>query len=168
VADLRKHELARRADVFFRPSPGSDLVWLQAVAKYILDNDLHDASFLAERVNNVDAFVQSLSDYTLEYASEHTGLSVEVLTDVAERIARAGSVCALWGMGVTQHHGGSNTSTAISNLLLVTGNYGRTGTGAYPLRGHNNVQGASDFGCVNTFLPGYQAVSDSAVPHCRT
>ncbi|MFT6146080.1 MAG: formate dehydrogenase major subunit [Myxococcota bacterium] len=163
VADLRKHELARRADVFFRPSPGSDLVWLQAVAKYILDNDLHDASFLAERVNNVDAFVQSLSDYTLEYASEHTGLSVEVLTDVAERIARAGSVCALWGMGVTQHHGGSNTSTAISNLLLVTGNYGRTGTGAYPLRGHNNVQGASDFGCVNTFLPGYQAVSDSAV-----
>lgn len=66
-------------------------------------------------------------------------------------------------MGVTQHHGGSNTSTAISNLLLVTGNYGREGTGAYPLRGHNNVQGASDFGCINTVFPGYQKVADDAV-----
>lgn len=66
-------------------------------------------------------------------------------------------------MGVTQHSNGSDTSTAISNLLLVTGNYMRPGTGAYPLRGHNNVQGASDHGSMPNFLPGYQSVNDPEV-----
>ena len=72
-------------------------------------------------------------------------------------IAEADSVCILWAMGVTQHSQGSDTSTAISNLLLVTGNYMRPGTGAYPLRGHNNVQGASDHGSMPNFLPGLPA-----------
>src|SRR6204780_944645 len=63
-------------------------------------------------------------------------------------------------MGVTQHSQGSDTSTAISNLLLATGNYMRTGTGAYPLRGHNNVQGASDHGAMPNFMPGYQKLDD--------
>ena len=65
-------------------------------------------------------------------------------------------MCVLWAMGVTQHSMGSDTSTAISNLLLVTGNYMRPGTGAYPLRGHNNVQGASDHGAMPNNFPGYQ------------
>src|SRR4051812_34369368 len=78
-------------------------------------------------------------------------------------IADAKSVCALWAMGVTQHSNGSDTSTAISNLLLVTGNYMRPGTSAYPLRGHNNVQGASDHGAMPNFLPGYQSVDDPEV-----
>jgi formate dehydrogenase major subunit len=72
-------------------------------------------------------------------------------------------VCILWAMGVTQHSQGSDTSTAISNLLLITGNYMRTGTGAYPLRGHNNVQGASDYGSMPNMLPGYQLVEDPEV-----
>src|SRR3977135_3812093 len=72
-------------------------------------------------------------------------------------------VCILWAMCVTQHSNGSDTSTAISNLLLVSGNYMRTGTGAYPLRGHNNVQGASDHGAMPNFLPGYQHVDDPEV-----
>ena len=75
-------------------------------------------------------------------------------------IADAKRMCILWAMGVTQHHQGSDTSTAISNLLLVTGNYMRPGTGAYPLRGHNNVQGASDNGSMPNMLPGYQSVDD--------
>src|SRR5260370_20140318 len=78
-------------------------------------------------------------------------------------IADAERVCILWAMGVTQHSNGSDTSTAISNLLLVTGNYMRPGTGAYPLRGHNNVQGASDHGAMPNFLPGYQSVDDPEV-----
>ena len=73
-------------------------------------------------------------------------------------------MCVLWAMGVTQHSNGSDTSTAISNLLLVTGNYMRPGTGAYPLRGHNNVQGASDHGSMPNFLPGYQPVEDPRGP----
>jgi formate dehydrogenase major subunit len=85
------------------------------------------------------------------------------LIKVARMIAEAGSVCILWAMGVTQHVAGSDTSTAISNLLLATGNYMRPGTGAYPLRGHNNVQGASDHGAMPNFFPGYQKVEDPAI-----
>ena len=86
-----------------------------------------------------------------------------MLKEVAEEVAKADSVCGLWAMGVTQHTGGSDTSTAISNLLVATGNYGRTGTGGYPLRGHNNVQGASDFGSITTFYTGYQEVKDPEI-----
>src|SRR5438093_13348738 len=78
-------------------------------------------------------------------------------------ITEAEGVCVLWAMGVTQHTMGSDTSTAISNLLLITGNYMRAGTGAYPLRGHNNVQGASDHGSMPNNLPGYQSVDDPEV-----
>jgi formate dehydrogenase major subunit len=78
-------------------------------------------------------------------------------------VAEAERVCILWAMGVTQHSQGSDTSTAISNLLLITGNYMRPGTGSYPLRGHNNVQGASDNGSMPNNLPGYQSVDDKEV-----
>ncbi len=78
-------------------------------------------------------------------------------------IAEAEGVCVLWAMGVTQHTMGSDTSTAISNLLLATGNYMKPGTGAYPLRGHNNVQGASDHGAMPDYFPGYQRVDDAAI-----
>ena len=84
-------------------------------------------------------------------------------TTVAHEIATAKSTCILWAMGVTQHCGGSDTSTAICNLLLVTGNFMRPGTGAYPLRGHNNVQGASDFGSMPNIYSGYQKVADADV-----
>ena len=89
---------------------------------------------------------------------------METLETVAHADRRARSaMCILWAMGVTQHSQGSDTSTAISNLLLVTGNYMRPGTGAYPLRGHNNVQGASDHGSMPNKLPGYQSVDDPEV-----
>ena len=97
-----------------------------------------------------------------------------LLRTVAHMIADAERVCILWAMGVTQHSQGSDTSTAISNLLLITGNYMRPGTGAYPLRGHNNVQGASDHGAMPNMLPGYQSVDDPEVraairePHGRS
>jgi len=88
---------------------------------------------------------------------------METLATVARMIAEAPSVCILWAMGVTQHVMGSDTSTAMSNLLLVTGNYMRPGTGAYPLRGHNNVQGASDHGAMPNYFPGYQKVDDPEI-----
>ncbi|MBW4026940.1 MAG: formate dehydrogenase subunit alpha [Acidobacteria bacterium] len=163
VADLRRHEMADRADIFIQPSPGTDLVWLSAVTKYIFDNGLAKMDFIERWVNKVEEYRKSLEPFTMEYAAKITGLSVETLTRVAEEIAAAESVCILWAMGVTQHCGGSDTSTAISNLLLATGNYMRTGTGAYPLRGHNNVQGASDFGCMPIYFPGYEKVTDDEV-----
>ncbi len=161
VSDIREHEMARRADLFIRPRPGTDLAWLCWAARYIIDSDLHDRAFIEKWVNNFEAFRESLEPFTLEFAVEATGLDAELLRSLAQKIARAKSVCVLWAMGVTQHQKGSDTSTAISNLLLVTGNYRRPGTGAYPLRGHNNVQGTSDFGAITTFYPGYQPVADT-------
>src|SRR2546428_1003614 len=99
----------------------------------------------------------------MEFAAETCGLSLEMLKQVARMITEAEGVCVLWAMGVTQHSMGSDTSTAISDLLLVTGNYMRAGTGAYPLRGHDNVQGASDHGSMPNDLPGYQSVDDPEV-----
>jgi formate dehydrogenase major subunit len=163
VSDLRENEMARRADVFLHPRPGTDLFWLSAVTRYILDNRLANQTFIDKWVNNAEEYRKSLGPFTLEAASERCGLPLETLTKVARMIAEADSVCILWAMGVTQHVMGSDTSTAISNLLLATGNYMRPGTGAYPLRGHNNVQGASDHGAMPNFFPGYQKVDDPEI-----
>ncbi|WP_054950003.1 formate dehydrogenase subunit alpha [Numidum massiliense] len=163
VADLRKHEMAERADLFIHPRPGTDLVWLSAVTKYLIDQGWHDEAFIAERVNNFDAYVESLKPYTLAYAEEVTGIPQADLVRIAAAIREAKTTCICWAMGVTQQQGGSNTSTAISNLLLASGNYGIPGAGAYPLRGHNNVQGASDFGSMPDKFPGYEAVADEDV-----
>lgn len=164
VADIREHEMARRADIFLHPKPSTDLIWLNAISRYLLDNNLENKNFLEEWVHGLDEFRKSLEPFTMEAASHLTGLSVETLTTVAQMIAQAKRVCVLWAMGVTQHSQGSDISTAISNLLLITGNYMRPGTGAYPLRGHNNVQGASDHGSMPNSLAGYQSVDD---PHVR-
>jgi formate dehydrogenase major subunit len=163
VADLREHEMARRADVFFRPKPGTDLVWLSAVTLYLLENGFTDTEFLREWVNELEQYKKSLAPFTLEFAAQTCEIAVDTLKTVAHMIAEADGVCVLWAMGVTQQSQGSDTSTAISNLLLVTGNYRRPGTGAYPLRGHNNVQGASDHGSMPNSLPGYQSVDDPEV-----
>lgn len=162
VVDPRRHEMAERADCYLRVKPGTDMVWASAMARYMFDHGYADEKFLAERVIQVEAYRASLAPFTLEFASEITGLSVEELTVAAEMIGKAGSVCLLWAMGITQHSHGADTSTALSNLLLVTGNYGRPGTGGYPMRGHNNVQGASDFGCLSNIYPGYGKVTDHA------
>jgi formate dehydrogenase major subunit len=163
VADLREHEMAKRADLFFRPKPGTDMVWLSAVTRYLLDNGMANTKFLNKWVNGLDEYKKSLAPFTMDFASQTCALSEDTLKKVAHLIAEADGVCVLWAMGVTQHAMGSDTSTAISNLLLITGNYMKTGSGAYPLRGHNNVQGASDHGAMPNFLPGYQSVDDPEV-----
>ena len=163
VADLRKHEMAERADIFFQPKPSTDLVWMNAIAKYIIDSGLAKMDFVNQWVNNFDAYKKSLEPFTLEYAEEVTGVPIRTLSTVAHEIAAADGVCILFAMGLTQHCGGSDTATALSNLLLVTGNYMRPGAGAYPLRGHNNVQGASDLGSMPNVFSGYQKVDDPDV-----
>jgi formate dehydrogenase major subunit len=163
VSDRREHEMARRADVFLRTNTATDLVWLSAVSRYLLDNDLANTEFLQTWVNGLEEYRKSLEPFSLEVASRACGVPLETLKQVAHMIADASSMCVLWAMGVTQQINGSDTSTAISNLLLLTGNYMRPGTGAYPLRGHNNVQGASDNGSMPNVLPGYQKVDDPAV-----
>src|SRR5712692_9470965 len=163
ASDLREHEMARRADLFLHPKPGTDLFWLNAISRYLLDNGLADTKFLDQWVNGLGEYRKSLEPFTIGAASRICSVPEETLRTVAQMICEAERMCILWAMGVTQHTQGSDTSTAISNLLLVSGNYMRPGTGAYPLRGHNNVQGASDHGSMPNMLPGYQSVTDPEV-----
>ncbi|MFL0362123.1 formate dehydrogenase subunit alpha [Pseudobacillus sp. 179-B 2D1 NHS] len=163
VSDLREHEMAERSDLFIQPKAGTDLVWISAVTKYIIDKGWADKEFIKKRVDGWEEYIKSLNPYTMEYAEKITGVPKKQIIKIAETVHEASSTCILWAMGVTQHLGGSDTSTAISNLLLVTGNYGKPGAGSYPLRGHNNVQGASDFGSMPERFPGYEKVEDDAV-----
>ncbi len=163
VADLRRHEMAASADIFLQPRPGTDLVWLSAVSRYILEHGLEDRAFLEARVRQLDEYRASLEPFTLEYAEEITGIPATRIAEVARMIAEASTFCAVWAMGVTQHVAGADTSTALANLLLVTGNAGQHGTGGYPMRGHNNVQGCSDFGSMPERFPGYEFVADDQV-----
>ncbi len=160
VSDLRKHEMAERSDQFIRPKQGTDFVWITAVTKYMIDQGWHDESFIQSHVNHYPEYLAKLDAYTLAYAENETGISQAELINIAKMIHEADGTVICWGMGVTQNVGGSHTSAAISNLLLATGNYMRPGAGAYPLRGHNNVQGACDMGTLPPWLPGYQHVSD--------
>jgi formate dehydrogenase major subunit len=161
VADPRTHEMSERADIHFRPCPGTDIVWISAVTRYMFDNGHAKLDFLDNWVNGVDEFRKSLEPFTMAYASKTCKVPLEILERVAREIAAADSMCVLWAMGITQHTRGSDESTAVSNLLLVTGNYMRPNCGAYPLRGHNNVQGAGDIGAAPDLFPGYQHVTDS-------
>jgi formate dehydrogenase major subunit len=160
VSDLRKNEMAERADLHIKPNPSSDSVWLAAVTKYLIDTGRHNQAFIDQWVKGFEEYRRSLEPFTLEYAHKITGLSIEEMKRVADEIAAVDKVCVLWAMGVTQHCGGSDTSTSICNMLLATGNFKRRGTGAYPLRGHNNVQGASDFGSMPDVFSGYQKVDN--------
>jgi formate dehydrogenase major subunit len=103
VADLREHEMAKRADLFFRPKPGTDIVWLSAVSRYLLDNGMADTKFLDQWVNGLEEYKKSLAPFTIEFASRTCGLSEDLLKNAARMIAEAKGVCVLWAMGVTQH-----------------------------------------------------------------
>ncbi len=160
VVDIRKHEMAERADIWVKPHPGTDGIWILGLSKYLVDQGWIDHQFLNERVDNVDEYIQSLAPYTLEATEKLTTIPQNTTRQVAEMIHQSHALSILWAMGITQQQTGSEASLAISNLLLLTGNFGRPGTGGYPLRGHNNVQGASDFGAKPSYLPGYQDLSD--------
>ncbi|XNQ39742.1 formate dehydrogenase subunit alpha [Bacillus sp. 1P10SD] len=160
TVDVRRHEMGDRADLFVRPKQGTDYVWLSAITKYIIDQGWHDVKFITEHVNHYDEFLSMIEPYSLEEAEKITGIASETLIQMAEMIRDADGTAICWGMGVTQNIAGSHTSVAIANLLLATGNMMRPNAGAYPLRGHNNVQGAADMGTMPNIFPGYQSVTN--------
>ncbi|PFO08372.1 formate dehydrogenase subunit alpha [Bacillus sp. AFS076308] len=163
TVDVRRHEMGDRADLFVRPKQGTDYVWLSAVTKYMIDQGWHDEPFIQKHVNQYDEFLKMMEPYTLKEAEKITGIAKETLIQMAEMIHDADGTVICWGMGVTQNIAGSHTSVAIANLLLATGNMLRPNAGAYPLRGHNNVQGAADMGTMPNIFPGYQLVTDDQV-----
>ncbi len=163
VLNPKRVELCDHTDLWLRPYPGTDVAVLNGLAKVILDQDLADQSFIAERTEGYAEWRTALDEYTPEAVERMSGVPADLLMRAARVYARPnptdagpGGSCLIWGMGVTQHTNGTANATALLNLALLTGQVGRVGNGVSPLRGQNNVQGAGDAGCIPDALPGYQ------------
>ncbi|MBM4310926.1 MAG: formate dehydrogenase subunit alpha [Deltaproteobacteria bacterium] len=165
VVDPRRVALVRHASIWLRPRPGTDIAWINGLAHILLRDNLIDESFISDRTAHFDQFKESVAAYTPQRVQALTGIPADDLTAAARMYGRARSASLLYGMGITQHVCGTDTVRALANLVLMTGNIGRPGTGINPLRGQNNVQGACDMGCLPNVLPGYRPVSD---PVART
>ena len=159
--DPRDNKTTNAADVHLPVSPGYDIPLLNAMAKVIVEEDLVDEDFVAERTSRYEDFVASLADFDVEANAELAGVDPEDLRAAARAYGEADRAAAFTGMGMSQHHCGTDNVRALLNLALLTGNVGKRGTGVNPLRGQNNVQGANDVGARPADLPGYESVEDA-------
>jgi formate dehydrogenase alpha subunit len=158
--DPRENKTAGEADIHLPVSPGYDIPLLNAMAKVTVEAGLVDESFVEERTTRYEEFVESLGDVDVEANADLAGVDADELREAARRYAEADRAAAFTGMGMSQHHCGTDNVRALLNLALLTGNVGKRGTGVNPLRGQNNVQGANDVGARPADLPGYQPVTD--------
>ena len=161
--DPRENQTTRQASQHVPVTPGYDIPVLNAMAKVIVDEELHDEEFVAERTEGFDAFKAHLEDVDVAENAELAEVEEETIREAARTFANAERAAAFTGMGMSQHKYGTDNVHALINLVLLTGNIGKAGTGVNPLRGQNNVQGASDVGASPTSLPGYQSVEDPEV-----
>jgi formate dehydrogenase alpha subunit len=159
VADPRKINLVRFADIWLQQKPGTDVVLLNAMMNVILEHNLIDRVFILVRTEGFNKFKDSLKKYTPEYAEKITGVPKEDIIKAALLYGNAKRPGIYYTMGITQHSHGTQNVYAIANLALMTGNLGIESTGVNPLRGQNNVQGATDMGCIPDQYPGYQKVN---------
>jgi formate dehydrogenase alpha subunit len=163
VADPRAIELSETAEVHLNHLPGTDVALLNGMMQHMVEKGLYDRTFVKERCEEFEPFLESLSSYSLEAVGGITGVPRERIRKAALILGRAKRAIVLYGMGITQHTTGTDNVKAIANLLMLTGNLGRRGTGFSPLRGQNNVQGACDMGALPNVFPGYQRVDDPQV-----
>jgi formate dehydrogenase major subunit len=163
VIDPRGQALRRHATHMLRFRPGSDVALLNAIMHAIVDEGLVDRQYVAAMTENWDALRAHLEGFSPEAMAPHCGIPAETLRAVARDFATARAGMIFWGMGVSQHVHGTDNARCLISLALMCGHVGRPGTGLHPLRGQNNVQGASDAGLVPMFLPDYQSVTDDAV-----
>lgn len=158
VCDPRRTEIATRADIHVRHRSGSDVALLNSIMQVILEEGLHDAAFIGERVENFDELRRTVADCTPEKMREITGVDPEVVRQVARLYVAGPNSAIFYTMGITQHASGTDNVRSICCLALLCGMLGRPGTGINPLRGQNNVQGSCDMGCLADSLPGYMKV----------
>ena len=163
VANPKEIDLVWVADYFIQNRPGSDVVLLMGMCRHIIEEDLHDKKFIAERCENFGEFQESLEAYTPEFVAEITGVPWDQVAIVARTYATQKPAALFYAMGITQHSHGTDNVMAVANLALLTGNIGKPSTGVNPLRGQNNVQGACDMGALPNLYPGYQQVTDPSV-----
>ncbi|WP_259780253.1 formate dehydrogenase subunit alpha [Aestuariispira ectoiniformans] len=163
IMDPRGQNMARLAWKHLQFKPGADVSMLNAMIHTIIDEGLIDEQFIQARVDNFDAIKEKVKDFTPEKMAEICGIDAETLREVARAYAKADKSIIFWGMGVSQHVHGTDNSRCLIQLAMITGQIGRTGTGLHPLRGQNNVQGASDVGLIPMVYPDYKSVADEAV-----
>jgi len=163
VMDPRGQGLKRHASHMLQFRPGTDVAMLNAIMHVIVEERLYDEQYIEGFTENWPAMKEHLAGFPPEKMAELCGVDTETLRDTARTFAGAQAAMIFWGMGVSQHIHGTDNSRCLISLALMCGQVGRPGSGLHPLRGQNNVQGASDAGLIPMFLPDYQSVADDGV-----
>jgi formate dehydrogenase major subunit len=164
VFDPREIRIAEHATQYTRVQPGYDAVWINAITRYIIEEDLYDETFVAERTTGFEDVKESVAEFTPERVEEVTGVPHDEIVSAAETIAAADTCVFGWTLGLTEHSHGTENVIAMANLAAVTGNLGKPGAGVSPFRGQNNVQGGGgDMGPLPDNFPGYQDIADDEV-----
>lgn len=160
VIDPRREEIASFADHYCQIHPSTDVAFYNAIMHVLVRDGMINESFIRDRTEGFDALCNLVAQYPPERAAPICGIPAETITEIARVIGRARNMMIFWGMGISQHTHGTDNARCLIALCLLTGNVGRPGTGLHPLRGQNNVQGASDAGLIPMFYPDYQPVAD--------
>ena len=160
VADPRGQALKRHATHMLQFRNGTDVAMLNAMLNVIVTEKLYDQQYVQTYTEGFAALAEHVKDFTPEEMAPICGIEADVLRTVARKYARAKSAIIFWGMGISQHTHGTDNARCLIALALITGQVGRPGTGLHPLRGQNNVQGASDAGLIPMFFPDYRSVED--------
>ena len=163
VMDPRGQGLKRHSSHMLQFRPGTDVAMLNAIMNVIVEEELYDTKFIEGFTENWEAMKEHLAGFPVAKMAKLCGIEESVLRDVARTFANAKAAMIFWGMGISQHIHGTDNSRCLISLALMCGQTGRPGSGLHPLRGQNNVQGASDAGLVPMFLPDYQSVTDDGV-----
>jgi len=163
VANPRKIDLVRFADVWLQQRPGTDVPLLMGMMRVIVDEGLLDSAFVEARCEGFDDLKKALKKFDLQTVENITAVPADKIADAARVYATNGPSSILYAMGITQHTHGTDNVLAVANLAMLTGNVGKASAGVNPLRGQNNVQGACDMGALPNVYPGYQQVEDAAI-----
>ena len=160
IADPRRTELARHATHVLQFKPDTDVAMLNALMHVIVAEGLVDEGFIRDRTSGYQALAENVKKYSPETMAPICGIPAQTLREVARLYATSKASMILWGMGISQHVHGTDNARCLIALALMTGQIGRPGTGLHPLRGQNNVQGASDSGLIPMMYPNYQRVDN--------
>ncbi|HWS66162.1 MAG TPA: formate dehydrogenase subunit alpha [Steroidobacteraceae bacterium] len=160
VMDPRRSELARTAYRYLQFKPDTDVALLNAMMHVIIEENLVDAKFIADRTLGYAELVKNVAGYSPDLMAPICGIPAETIREVARLYATSSGSMILWGMGISQHIHGTDNARCLIALAMMTGQIGKPGSGLHPLRGQNNVQGASDAGLIPMMYPDYQRVDN--------
>ncbi|MEZ5789773.1 MAG: formate dehydrogenase subunit alpha [Nitratireductor sp.] len=160
IMDPRKQALMRHASHPVQFKPGTDVALLNAMLNVIVEEKLYDEQYIQAHVSGFEALKEKVKDFSPEAMADTCGIEADYIREIARTYATAERSIIFWGMGVSQHTHGTDNARCLIALALVTGHVGREGTGLHPLRGQNNVQGASDAGLIPMFFPDYKSVEN--------